>query len=237
MAPGGGVVAAGGPTTSLKQKIKQKFLKPKYTPHHDDEEALHLCPATAQRSGSADIVLDAASVSPASSRPHSVEPYHDITASLLGAAPQQDAAATGSATTKGGKKSDQGLFKRNRFSSTSMTTSATPNNGSAGVSHFKGCLPFANKHPAAGSSGSASACAAAPNNGLPTAFNHRQSILGRLSSAARKSPLLPGAADTPTTAVKQPKAKPAPKATPVKTKVGCRRGAGPAKNKRVMHAR
>lgn len=168
------------PGPSLKQKIKQKLLKPKYTPHTDDE-ALHLC--TPARTGSADIVLDAAS-SKASSRPASTEPvsadshaYHDITASLLGAA---DTAAAGS--------SDQGV----------AAAAAKPARTKGGA--FKGCLSFG-KPP----------LAPTPNEGLPTAFNNRQSILTRLSKAARK-PALPEEA--------KGKVKPPPKATPVKTKVG-----------------
>jgi hypothetical protein len=109
------------PGPSLKQKIQQRLLKPKYTPHTDDE-ALGLC-TPPMRSGSTDIVLDAVS-SRASSRPASTEPasaesntYHDITASLLGG----DAAAAG--------RSDQG-----------PTSSAPPRGLAKGA--FKGCLPF-----------------------------------------------------------------------------------------------
>lgn len=208
------------PGPSLKQKIKQKLLKPKYTPHTDDE-ALHLC--TPARTGSADIVLDAAS-SKASSRPASTEPvsadshaYHDITASLLGAA---DTAAAGS--------SDQGV----------AAAAAKPARTKGGA--FKGCLPFGNPplpptpieglstnqgvasaaaKPARTKGGAFKGClsfgkpplAPTPNEGLPTAFNNRQSILTRLSKAARK-PALPEEA--------KGKVKPPPKATPVKTKVG-----------------
>lgn len=170
------------PGPSLKQKIQQKLLKAKYTPH-TDEEVLHLC-APATRSGSNDIVLDAVS-SRTSSRPPSTEPtsadshaYHDITASLLGG----DATAAG--------KSDQG------------STAVKPTKSKAGV-HFKGCLPFG-KPPMPPKA----------NEGLPTAFNNRGSILGRLNKAARK-PAVPVSAP-------QPKPKPAPKApkvTPSKTKV------------------
>lgn len=174
------------PGPSLKQKIQQKLLKPKYTPHKDDE-ALRLC-TPPMRSGSTDIVLDAVS-SRASSRPASTEPtsadtntYHDITASLLG----DDAATAG--------RSDQG------------PASSAPVKPIRGLAKgpFKGCLPFG-KPPLAPST---------PNGGLPTAFNNRGSILSRLNKAARK-PAVPAAAAAPP----QPKAKAAPKATPVKTKV------------------
>jgi hypothetical protein len=176
------------PGPSLKQKIQQKLLKPKYTPHTDDE-ALHLCnPA---RANSSDIVLDAVS-SRGSSRPASTDPnsadahaYHDITASLLD---PTDAAAAG--------RSDQG---------THSSTAVKPSRVSG---PFKGCLPFG-KPPVPKSTPAKKA--APPNDGLPTAFNNRGSILSRLSKAARKSPV--------PTSPPQPKPKPAPKAAPVKTKV------------------
>jgi hypothetical protein len=176
------------PGPSLKQKIQQKLLKPKYTPHTDDE-ALYLCnPA---RANSSDIVLDAVS-SRASSRPASVEPtsadahaLHDFTASLLGSS---DAAAAG--------RSDQGTLN---------SAAVKPSRVSG---PFKGCLPFG-KPPVPKSTPVKKA--PPPNDGLPTAFNNRGSILSRLSKAARKSPV---PANPP-----QAKPKPAPKATPVKNKV------------------
>ena len=247
------------PGPSLKQKIKQKLLKPKYTPHTDDE-ALHLC--TPARTGSADIVLDAAS-SKASSRPASTEPvsadshaYHDITASLLGAA---DTAAAGSsdqgvaaaaakpARTKGGafkgclplgKPGDTAAAAAGSTDPGAAAAAAKPTRTKGGA--FKGCLPFGNPplpptpieglstnqgvaaaaaKPARTKGGAFKGClsfgkpplAPTPNEGLPTAFNNRQSILTRLSKAARK-PALPEEA--------KGKVKPPPKATPVKTKVG-----------------
>jgi hypothetical protein len=246
------------PGPSLKQKIKQKLLKPKYTPHTDDE-ALHLC--TPARTGSADIVLDAAS-SKASSRPASTEPvsadshaYHDITASLLGAA---DTAAAGSsdqgvaaaaakpARTKGG--AFKGCLPLGKPGDTAAAAGSTDPGAAAAAAKpprtkggaFKGCLPFGNPplppasieglstnqgvaaaaaKPARTKGGAFKGClsfgkpplAPTPNEGLPTAFNNRQSILTRLSKAARK-PALPEEA--------KGKVKPPPKATPVKTKVG-----------------
>lgn len=185
----------GGP--SLKQKIKQKLLKPKYTPH-TDEEALHLCTTTATRSGSADIVLDAVSSSRASSRPPSTEPltssdshaYLDITASLLG----PDAAAAA------GGRSDQGAAAAAPAGKPGSRT----NKQQGSHAFMKGCLPTFAKPPLAPTT--------SPNNGLPTAFNNRASILSRLNRAARKpaGPISPPP---------QPKPKPAPKATPVKSKV------------------
>lgn len=168
----------GGP--SLKQKIKQKLLKPKYTPHNE-EEALHLCSTV--RSGSADIVLDALTpaTSRGSSRPASTEPtsqdahgYHDITASLL----VDDAAAA--------RKNDQ--------VGRGSAVKATPSSRGP----FKGCLPFGKPVTA--------------NEGLPTAFNNRQSILGRLNKAAKKPA-------QPPPPPPQAKPKPAGKAA-VKPKVG-----------------
>jgi hypothetical protein len=194
---------ASAAASSLRQKLKSKLLKPKYASlTHEPEEAASLyCTPPAARSASADIELASTpsrGASPTSGDVEEPPAVHDITASLLGG-DHGDAAAAAAAG------SDQGTHPKTlRGLSGSKAASV--------AAGFKGCFPFAQQQlqqrlkKAAGPPPAAAPppAKAKPNGGLATAFNNRQSILGRLNRAAKQAS---GAAASPPPPPAQPRAK------------------------------
>lgn len=190
MAPPAAAPAGSG--ASLRQKLKQKLLKPKYASLKDEEEAARLCaaphPARDQQLHSEED--DAGAV-------------HDITAALLG----DDAAGSPAA------RSDQGSVSKVRRAG-SLAGPRQPAGGGAHVKEvlMKGCFPFANaaRQLGAPSSRRASAPPAPSSSPGPSAPKaDRVSILSRLGRAAKKAPAAVDAFSSPLRAA-------APKAPAVK---------------------